>query len=57
MDITFSKRFENLAIASIVILDSDLNQIFIKNKVRVIEVPYIPSFLAFREIDPMIELF
>lgn len=57
MDISFSKEFPKVAVATIVILDKDLKRIFTKNICREINVPYVPSFLAFREIDPMLELY
>lgn len=57
MDITFSQTYQNLAVATIVVLDEKLKQVSVRNIVRIIDVPYVPSFLAFREIDPMIQLF
>ena len=57
MDITFSKKNKNVAVTTIFIFDSKINPIFSLSKINKILTPYIPSFLAFREIDTMLELF
>ena len=57
MDITFSKKNKDIAITSIFVFNSKNKPIFSFSKINKIKTPYIPSFLAFREIDSMLELF
>lgn len=57
MDLTFSKHYPEIAIASTIIINNKFELIGKYSKLYHIEVPYVPSFLAFREVDPMIETY
>ena len=57
MDLTFSTLYPQIAITSIVVIDTKMNVVAKHSKLFKVDVPYVPSFLAFREIDPMLETY
>lgn len=56
VDITFSTINPNVAISTLVVLDRNNKRIGSLNKISEISVPYVPGFLAFREVDSIKEL-
>jgi deoxyinosine 3'endonuclease (endonuclease V) len=56
-DITFSQEHQSFAITTAAVLDDKLNLVKIQSQVSKIDVPYVPGFLAFREVPQMIDLF
>ncbi len=56
IDISFAKN-SNLAITGIVILKDNTEVLEKKYIIQEVSFPYIPGFLAFRELDPVIKLF
>ncbi len=57
VDLSFIKGDENRACAALVVLSyPDLNVVYEKYQMVSLNVPYIPSFLAFREVDSLVEL-
>ena len=51
MDISCSKKNPSVAIVALVVVDYDLNIIYEKYEFADITEPYVPGFLAFREIE------
>ena len=56
MDISASKKYPNIAISALVICDKNLNIVYENYKLVKMEEPYIPGFLAFREVKHLINL-
>jgi deoxyinosine 3'endonuclease (endonuclease V) len=56
-DITFSQNHPNIAISTVAILDKNFEIVVLKNKVGKVDVPYVPGFLAFREVPQLTGLF
>jgi endonuclease V len=57
VDVSFSDEDADLAVAVYVVLDETTTSVVYKSsELFRITVPYIPSFLAFREIDPLVRL-
>ncbi|RWS22506.1 hypothetical protein B4U80_10974 [Leptotrombidium deliense] len=55
LDISYSKYDFSKAVVTLVVLDSDLNIVYShSSKLNDIVVPYIPGFLAFREVAPLL---
>jgi len=58
MDISASKVDDSIACVAIVVLDFKTKKsLFEKTKMVKITQPYVPGFLAFREVDHLLELF
>ncbi len=51
MDISFSKKDPSYAVSALIICNSDLKCIYEKYKLVKMTEPYVPGFLAFREVD------
>jgi len=58
VDISFDKYDKNVGISGLVVCDAqnDFNIVYDDYKFVKIKEPYIPSFLAFREVNPYVEL-
>ena len=58
VDISFDKYDKDVGISGLVICDAEQNYkiVYENYKLIKIEEPYIPSFLAFREVNPYVEL-
>lgn len=56
-DITFSQDYPNIAISTVAILNKKFEVVVLKSKVGKIDVPYVPGFLAFREVPQLVDLF
>ena len=58
VDISASKTDNNLAVASIVILDYEtLDVLYEKYELVYLKQPYVPGFLAFREVEHLMKMF
>ena len=58
VDISASKLDNNLAVVALVILDYEkLDILYEKYELVYLKQPYIPGFLAFREVEPLMKMF
>ena len=57
MDISASKQYPNYAVSGLVICDKDLHILYEKYELVQITEPYVPGFLAFREVKHLISLY
>ena len=56
MDISASKQNPNIAVSALVICDRNLQIVYEDYKLVKMEEPYIPGFLAFREVKHLVDL-
>ena len=56
MDISASKKNPNIAVSALIICDRNLNIVYEDYKLVKMDEPYIPGFLAFREVNHLVEL-
>lgn len=56
MDISASKKDPTKAISAYVIVDSTLSIVYMQFNFVTMEEPYVPGFLAFREVDHLVKL-
>ena len=56
MDISASKKNPNIAVSALVVCDRDLKIVYEDYKLVKMDEPYIPGFLAFREVNHLVDL-
>ena len=56
MDISASKHVPNVAVSALVVCDKNLNIVYEDYKVVKMTEPYVPGFLAFREVKHLVDL-
>ena len=56
MDISASKKNPNIAVSALVICDRNLKIVYEDYKLVKMDEPYIPGFLAFREVNHLVDL-
>ena len=56
MDISASKHIDNMAVSALVVCDRNLKIVYEDYKLVEMKEPYIPGFLAFREVNHLINL-
>ena len=56
MDISASKKDPNIAVSALVVCDRNLKIVYEDYKLVKMEEPYIPGFLAFREVNHLVDL-
>ena len=55
-DLSFCKNYPKKAVSALIVLDLDMNIVYEKYKIVTLTEPYIPSFLAFREVKHIVDL-
>ena len=56
MDISASKHIPDIAVSALVICDKDLKIVYEDYKLVKMTEPYVPGFLAFREVNHLVDL-
>ena len=56
MDISASKHIPNIAVSALVVCDKDLKVVYEDYKLVKMDEPYVPGFLAFREVKHLVDL-
>ena len=56
MDISASKHIPNVAVSALVVCDKDLKVVYEDYKLVKMDEPYVPGFLAFREVKHLVDL-
>ena len=56
MDISASKHIENIAVSALVVCDRNLKIVYEDYKLVEMKEPYIPGFLAFKEVNHLVNL-
>jgi len=56
VDISASKHIPNTAVSALVVCDKDLNIVYEDYKLVKMNEPYVPGFLAFREVKHLVDL-
>ena len=56
MDISASKHIPNIAVSALVVCDKDLKVVYEDYKLVKMDEPYMPGFLAFREVKHLVDL-
>ena len=56
MDISASKHIPNVAVSALVVCDKELKVVYEDYKVVKMNEPYVPGFLAFREVNHLVDL-
>ena len=56
MDISASKHIENVAVSALIVCDRDLKIVYEDYQLVEMKEPYVPGFLAFREVNLLVNL-
>ena len=56
MDISASKNIPNIAVSALVVCDKELKVVYEDYKLVKMNEPYVPGFLAFREVNHLVDL-